>query len=297
MSMQYEVPHNKKLRVIVDTDAACEADDPFAIAHALMSKKLDVIALLAEQFGGAETTRRSYEEITTVLKAMELEVPVYLGEEGRFNTVDPNVISPATQFIVEEALREEERPLFVLCLGAITNVACAIRSCPTIATKMTVVWIGGHSYSMTKLPFREFNAGNDIEAINYVVTSGVELWQIPSNVYGSMRIGLAEIERRIYPCGAIGKHLFEQMVQYNMSEYAGWTPGESWALGDNPAIGVALDPSCGTYEYREAPEFLEDTSYRFLKGRPLIRVYTSINVRYVLEDFIAKLELLYGIKI
>jgi len=36
MSLLYEVPEYKKLRVIIDTDAACEADDPFAIAHVLM---------------------------------------------------------------------------------------------------------------------------------------------------------------------------------------------------------------------------------------------------------------------
>ena len=39
MSLQYEVSDEKRIRVILDTDAACEADDPFAIAHALMSPK------------------------------------------------------------------------------------------------------------------------------------------------------------------------------------------------------------------------------------------------------------------
>ena len=42
MSLQYEVSDEKRIRVILDTDAACEADDPFAIAHALMSPKLIV---------------------------------------------------------------------------------------------------------------------------------------------------------------------------------------------------------------------------------------------------------------
>lgn len=32
MSLKYQVPDDKKVRVIVDSDAACEADDPFAIA-------------------------------------------------------------------------------------------------------------------------------------------------------------------------------------------------------------------------------------------------------------------------
>lgn len=36
MPFQYKVSEDKKVRVIIDTDAACEADDPFAIAHALM---------------------------------------------------------------------------------------------------------------------------------------------------------------------------------------------------------------------------------------------------------------------
>ena len=31
---------------------------------------------------------------------------------------------------------------------------------------------------------------------------------------------IAEIQRRIYPCGEIGKHLFTQMVDYNNSEGA-----------------------------------------------------------------------------
>ena len=56
--LKYIVPEYKRLRVIVDTDAACEADDPFAIAHALMCRKFDVKAISAEQFGGPETVKR-----------------------------------------------------------------------------------------------------------------------------------------------------------------------------------------------------------------------------------------------
>lgn len=197
-------------------------------------------------------------------------------------------------FLIEEAMKEDEKPLYVLCMGAITNIASAIKNCPKITSKMTVVWIGGQNIDASTTKDREFNAGNDIDAINLVISSGVEFWQIPNNVYGSMRIGLAEIQKKIYPCGKIGKHLFENMLSYNLSKNAGWTAGESWALGDSPAVGVAIDPNCGHYVYREAPIFNEDTTYRFEEGRPKIRVYTSINVRFILEDFICKLQLLYG---
>ena len=49
-AFKFEVRDEKKIRVIVDTDAACEADDPFAIAHALLSPKLIVEGITAEHF-------------------------------------------------------------------------------------------------------------------------------------------------------------------------------------------------------------------------------------------------------
>ncbi|SFR88372.1 nucleoside hydrolase [Anaeromicropila populeti] len=293
MTLNYTVPEYKRLRVIIDTDAACEADDPFAIAHGVMSKKFDVKAIFAEQFGEPSTTKRSYDEIITILDAMSISIPVFMGEEGTLSQVADKEISPAASFLIEEAMREDEKPLYVLCIGAITNIASAIKKCPEIISKMTVVWIGGQNLDHCVSGHREFNAGNDIEAINLVVSSGVEFWQIPNNVYGSMHIGLAEIQKKIYPCGKIGKHLLDNMLSYNASECAGWTAGESWSLGDNPAIGVALEPNCGGYVYREAPIFNDDTTYRFEEGRPMIRVYTSINSRFVIEDFICKLQLLY----
>lgn len=247
MSLLYEVPKDKKIRVIVDTDAACEADDPFAIAHALMSKKLEIKAIFAEQFGEGNTTQRSYNEIETILEAMDLSVPIFMGEKGKISNIKEDTISPASRYLIEEAKKEDENPLFVLCLGAITNVASAMKACPDIGKRMTVVWIAGQNLDSCIPDFYEFNSGNDIQAGNYIMSSGVDLWLIPVNVYGTMKIGLAEIQKRIYPYGKIGKHLFENMVNYNMSKGAGWTPGESWSLGDSPAIGVALDPNCGTY--------------------------------------------------
>ena len=294
MPLLYDVSEAKRKRVVIDTDAACEADDPFAIAHGLLCKKFEVKAILAEHFGVPGSAKRSYDEIMTILEAMEMDVPVFMGEEGRLAEIRREEISPAAEYLIEEAMREDEKPLFVLCLGAITNVASAIRKCPEIVGKMTVVWIGGQSYEKFTKSDREFNSGNDIDAANLVISSGVEFWQIPNNVYGSMHIGLAEIQKRIYPCGKIGKHLFENMVNFNMTDDAWWTAGESWSLGDSPAIGVTLEPNCGQYIYREAPVFEEDTTYRFEEGRPMIRVYTSINSRFILEDFIAKLELVYG---
>lgn len=296
MALEFDVPDYKKIRVIIDTDAACEADDPFAIVQALLSPKFIVKGITAEHFGEEGSTEKSYEEIQTILKLMNNPVPFFMGEEGPMGEVKAereSSSSEAVDFIIREARNEDQHPLFILCQGAITNIAVAMKKAPDIIKKATIVWIGTHGSGNVKAPFREFNAGNDIKAANFFLESGADIWLIPSTVYSTVNIGIAEIQRRIAPCGEIGRHLFENLVEYNNSEKAGWTKGESWSLGDSPAVGVALNDWSGKFHEVEAPFIDEDTSSKYLEGRPLIREYTSIDSRYLLEDLIAKLQLTY----
>ncbi len=293
MGYLYEVPDDKKIRVIIDTDAACEADDPFAIAQALMINKFMVKGIFAAHFGAPGSMQKSLEEIKAVLSLMGKSVPVFEGEDGALRDVRMKDLSPAAEFLIQEAMREDEHPLYVLCLGAITNVARAVLECPHIKHKMKIIWIGGQEIGNDHKDFREFNSGNDIEAANFIIGCGADLTLVPSNVYGSVRISLAEIQRRIYPLGRIGKHLFENMVSYNMQPCAKWTPGESWTLGDSPAVAIAMDEGIGTYKYVEAPIFNPDTTWRYAEGRPRIRVCTKADSRFILEDLIARLEIEY----
>ena len=335
MGFLYDVPEYKKIRVIIDTDAACEADDPYAIVQALLSPKLIVKGILAEHFREEGSMERSYQEILTILDCMDIhDVPAFRGQEGPIGAAQCNeannegsnvqtgseaedeALSEGVRFLIEEALREDEKPLFVLCQGAITNVAVAMQACPDIIGRMTVIWIGTHGEAPHPAPFREFNAGNDIMAANQVLSCGGDVWIVPSTVYTTITIGIAELQRRVLPCGKIGKHLFWNLVNYNNSEYAGWTKGESWSLGDSPAIALALNPDCGHFHYVSAPVVAEDTSsVAWMSAgdtngqkempiekegaaqdgnpgaRPMVKMYTDVDSRYILEDLIAKLEL------
>ena len=185
----FDVPQEKKLRVIIDTDAACEADDPFAIVQALLSPKLMVKGILAEHFAQEGSVQRSYDEVCTILKAMELEgdVPVFMGEKGAESFANQSESSPAVEFLIKEALRDDPAPLFVLCQGAITNVAVAVKKCPEVLDRMTIVWIGTHG--LAQVPWREFNSGNDVAAANYILSHAKKLWLIPSTVYATITVG------------------------------------------------------------------------------------------------------------
>ena len=173
-SLHYHVQEYRKRRVIIDTDAACEADDPFAIAQALMSKMLEVKGICAEHFVAEGSMEQSYEMICRVTEAMGADVPVLRGQTGKMSEHQGEPMTEAAQFIIEETMKEDDKPLFVLCIGAVTNVAEAIRAKSEIVDRMTVVCIGGNPIGCEK-PGWEFNFGNDVEAANTVLHCGGDM--------------------------------------------------------------------------------------------------------------------------
>lgn len=291
MPYQFTVPEYKRVRVIVSTDTACEADDPFAIAHALLSPKLDVRAVIAEHFMSEGSMEKSFAAATKLLTLMKSDVPVLHGQvwpkDGK--------IGEGAQFIIDEARREDVHPLFVLLMGATTTMADALRAAPDIADKLTVVTIGGNAYGKDAWAFREFNWGNDPDAINFILRdTKVPVWQICISGYGMMRVGLAELQQKVAPCGEVGAYLLRQMDEYNNTPYAGWTAGESWSLGDNPSVAVVVHPGCG--ESRRQNAWLIDAGTHYVEevpGREIL-VYHRIDSRYVLNDLFAKLAINFG---
>lgn len=290
MSYNFKVQESKKIRVIIDTDAACEADDQYAIVHALLTPKFIVKGIIGEQFnnqGGESSVDKSVDEINRLLDIMEKkDIPVLRGYSGVLASDKDIPNSDGADFIIREALSESDKPLFVLCQGAITNVAIAIRKCPEIAGKFTCIWIGGGVYPDGGW---EFNLHNDVNAANTVFASSVELWQVTMDCYTQMQISYAELERKVMPCGKIGRYLFDELQEVDMS--ADWVSGESWALGDSPVVGLAMNPCCGRYNMRCSPVADENGYYIGENKNRMIRVYYSIDSRFILEDFFAKLEL------
>lgn len=308
----YTVPDNKKIRVIIDTDAYAEADDHFAIVHALLTPKFDVVGIIAEQFGKRDfqnSMEESYKEIKKILRLMELEetIPVYRGEIEPLCNEETKGDSEGAQFIVEEALKEDERPLFVLNMGAITNLASAYLMDEQIADKLVAVWIGGGEYPEGML---DFNAKNDVNAANVIIASPMELWQIPMSAYTMMEVSFHELFERIDSCGEIGRYLMQNLFRVNDKEcantYEHWPfymqasqgartmiirSGEGWVLGDNPAVGVLITMQRKFSEERLAQRINQDGSYGdFIGNDRKVRVYHSIDSRVILEDMFTKIR-------
>ena len=293
-----DVPPASRIRVLVDTDAKNEADDQYAVMHHLLTPKFNICGITAahfEQKDGrkGESMEKSYREIEKLLSLAQVDdVPFFRGcvspLEDRKDTPD----SDGVQHIIREARKPGK--LYIAVLGAMTNVAAALNAAPDIARNVVVLWNGGGPYPDGR---PEFNVMQDPEAARAVLESEADVWQTPQNVYCTLEVTLAELKRHVFPCGKLGRYLYEQLVTENHVEFnPGFLlrTGENWILGDNTTVAVLLmSPYRGNWHTEHAPILLEDLTYGNHPDGKLIRVYDSIDVRMTLEDLFAKLELAY----
>lgn len=228
----------------------------------------------------------SYDEIIKVLDLMNLSNSfVVKGAPLARKSEDDLHESDGARLIVEEALKDDS-PLYLVFMGAITDMASAILMEPKILSKnIKVIWIGGGAYPDGGY---EYNLSNDIIAANVVFKSGIEIWQIPRNVYRMMPVSIAELFNRVYPCGQIGRYLTNNVVEFNNASNA--RPKEFRVLGDSPAIGVLLYENCGLWHDEKRPTFNMDMSYSFDGDYGRIRLYDTIDSRFILEDLYGKLK-------
>lgn len=292
---RFKVPEEKQVRVIMDSDAKNEADDQFALVQGLLSPKLDHVGMIAAHYGRRhqDSMERSYREMETLLEKLhfEREGLLFRGAPRALPDASTPVDSEGARLIIQEAMKEDPRPLYLAFMGPLTDMASAYLLEPRIASRVTVIWIGGGAYPNGG---SEFNLGNDIHAANVVFSSNMEVWQVPKNVYEMMPVSFAELEHRVYPQGEIGKYLFEQMMEVAEEPASRKSPfrtGETWVLGDSPSIGLILYEHRFEFDWIQAPNISSDMQY-FQTGRNRpIRVYKNIDARLILEDFYCKLAL------
>lgn len=284
------LPREKRARLILNTDAKNEADDQFTIVQALLTPTFDFHGIIAAHFGAHRSQTSmldSRAEIDHLLALMELSgrIPVANGAATALPDEATPVPSPGAQLIIDQAMADDNRPLYVAFLGPLTDMASALLMEPRLNQRNVVcVWIGGGEWPSGG---REFNLMNDIAAANVVMRSTIQVWQIPTTVYRMMAVSYAELRERCEDKGPIGKYLVEQLIEWNLRVHQG--PIEHRSLGDTPALSVILNPMGGRSAWHPAPEFSPHMHYVHSGQHRPIKVYETIDVRFILEDFYAKL--------
>ncbi|MEM8857577.1 MAG: nucleoside hydrolase [Chloroflexota bacterium] len=234
------------IRMVLDTDTFNEIDDQFAVVHALLSpEKLAVEALYAAPFYNhlADTPGHgmelSFEEIGRLLNRLSLlhENFAYRGSAGFLDDYDTPLQSEAVDDLISRAMASaEDDPLYVVAIGALTNIASAILLEPKIIHKIVLVWLGG---SALHWPHAfEFNLEGDVLASRLIFDCGVPLIMVPcAGVTTHLHTTVPEIDQHVLGKSAIGDYLAETFKAYSDDHYC-WSK-EIW---DIAPIAYLINP-------------------------------------------------------
>jgi len=231
--LQKLLPPEGRIRMVLDTDAYNEIDDQYAIVYSLLSpERLKVEALYAAPFfndrstGPGDGMEKSYDEILQLLQRLDVDPSgfVFRGSTDYLPDEETPVESEAARDLIEKAMSSDE-PLYVVAIGAITNVASAILMEPKIIEKIVVVWLGGNA--LTWPDNWEFNFQQDVPAAKIIFDCGVPLIHIPCmGVTTHLRTTVPEMETYVKGRGAIGDYLFDAFRNYTDDPF-GWSK-EIW---------------------------------------------------------------------
>lgn len=285
-------PPRGPVEMVLDTDTYNEIDDQFAVVYALLSSNLNVRGLYAAPFhnrrseGPADGMERSYQEILRLLDALGIgdRGLVYRGAERYLPSEEEPVDSPAAQALIAQALAPREGPLYVLAIGAITNVASALLMRPEIAERICIVWLGGHPYYWPTTA--EFNLQQDIPAARVVFDSGAAVVHVPcKNVAEHLRTTLPEIETYVRGQGAIGDYLYQIFYDFAPDHYA-----RSKVLWDISTVAYLNDPAWVPTALAPSPTPRDDRTWAPVdEDRHPVRVATDVRRDAVYGDLFRKL--------
>lgn len=291
-----EVP-NGPIEMVLDTDAFNEIDDQFAISYALKAKeKLTVKALYAAPFFNMHSTspedgmERSYDEIIKLLKLNREDVPVFKGSRTYLPDEKTYVESPAARDLTERAMEyTSEKPLYVVAIGAITNVASALLMKPEIADRIVIVWLGGSGLEMPRN--REFNLSQDIASARVVMGSGAPLVILPcAGVVSTFTT--TEPEMRYWLSGK--NELCDYLVDNTVNEANAYAKGKVWSrvIWDVCTIGWLLNDGNAFMHDKlintPIPEY--DDVWAMQPDRPLCKYVYVINRDALMGDLFEKLS-------
>jgi inosine-uridine nucleoside N-ribohydrolase len=265
--------------VVIDTDTWNEIDDQYALAFLIKSlEKLRLKAVYAAPFfnqkssSPADGMEKSYNEIFNILTLLDrddLKAVVKRGSTSYLPSETEPVDSPAARDLVERAMSySPEKPLYVVSIGAITNIASALLINPEIRDRIVIVWLGGHAHFWPDT--NEFNMMQDVSAARVIFGCGVALVQLPCmGVVSAFTVSGPELEYWLK-----GKNkLCDYLVQYTFESAIkdGGLPNWTRVIWDVTAVAWLLDGNYMQDHLVPSPIPQYDHHYAFDPNRHFIR--------------------------
>lgn len=284
--------------VVIDTDAFNEIDDQFAISYLLKrEEKLHTKALYAAPFfndksnSPADGMEKSYQEILKLLTLAgreDLKDFVYRGSEQYLPDESTPVESDAARDLAQRAMSyTPELPLYVVAIGAITNVASALLLNPEIRDRIVLVWLGGHALEWESC--MEFNLQQDIAAARIIFGCGAAVVQLPCmGVVSAFSVSGPELKAWLQGKSPLCDHLcsYSCAVGERESRYP-----KTWSrvIWDVTAVAWLIDGDFMLDCLKPSPIPTYEGVYAFDRNRHPIRYVYHINRDALMTDLVEAL--------
>lgn len=230
-----------------------------------------------------EGTDKSYDEIIKICNWSNFDWTnkVFKGSTDYVEN-GYNEENDAVNKIVEIANKNNKT--YILAIGAITNVALAIKKEPKIVDKIEVVWLGGHSF--LNKDNKEFNFKQDVQAVKTVFESKVKLTIIPcKNVASNLRTSIYELEHFLKGKNELCNYLCQRF--YNDGVHG---IQERRVIWDISVIAYMINKEWFETEEISCPNINDDTSYELTTNNHKITVVNYLNVDKIYRDLFKRIK-------
>ena len=280
--------------VAVITDCGADMDDQWALTHLLLSRTIDVRAIVATHAVLAnvtsESTQRCVDDVLEHVRPQRAKWPsVESGSNGPIEAHGTQQNRNGSDLLIRISHGFSERNrLTVLVTGAATDLAYAIEREPSIVNRISVVAMGFDDWDSGN----EFNVKNDPAAWRAVLAADVPL------VIGSgavtrrdLRLTRGEAARLVGGHGQIGAYLnglFDAWLDAHPELVSQVVAPNTWVIWDDVVTAYLLGMTHG--EQRQRPLLAADLRFVHPATARRLTWLTSIDAQRVWNDLATKID-------
>ena len=308
-SFKWAIGQEKKLPIILDTDANNELDDQHALAYLFFNDEtFDIKGITVNTtYNGGEIDQH-YDEAKRIADLCDVsgKYPILKGANGNFDELKAGAQSEtldgktAVDFIIEQAHKTKKEKLIVAAIGKLTNVALAIEKDPSIKEHIKLVWLGSNYPEPG-----EYNQENDIPSLNYLLEQDLD-FEIVTVRYGkksgsdAVKVSLNEVREKMVDMGpevepVMGRHggSFTNFGDYSIELFSKidlYGDPPSRALFDLVALAVLKNSQWGEKRSIPAPTVVDEKWVDRPQNQKRITLWENFDRKAIINDFYESLS-------
>lgn len=279
-----------KINVILDTDTYNECDDQFALSYMLKSQDVfNIEAITVAPYSHKtrnvsveEGQELSYNEILKICNWLNFDATnkVFKGSMDYIQN-GYNDDNESVNKIIEVALKNDKT--YIMAIGAITNVALAIKKEPKTIDKIEVIWLGGNELGYEDN--LEYNFRQDGEAVRIVFESKVKLTILPcKNIVSNLKIDIDTLKEKLNNNSKLCNYLIERFNNDGYHEIQ-----EERAIWDISVIAYMINKDWFEIKEIKCSKINNDTTYELTNNRHTITFVTKLDKDKIYDDLFKKL--------